>query len=259
MSTSSVLHLCTGVRRTRLRTVFLLSACFRIHSYVIRWCCSPGYFAPYPLGKFCQELKFVCLDLKLENPGILSSANPWLNLPRTLSSARFVDWKFPRTLESSAISCPTHLVTCLHRVFFVCETCLPWPVRDSGLVVYLLPSWRLRSDRNSISIWSRLSSHCHSIDRTTGRMRRVNVSLALDFLQCEFASEVPLRKAIHVPGDWVPFDHVREICRVRICDPPRHGACHDEAVVAKDHSSMQSSKHSALDTCRDWYPPRKLG
>ena len=82
---------------------------FRIHSYVTRWCCSPGYFALCPLGKFCQELKLVYLDLKLENS-------------RTLGSARPVDWKSPRTLESSAISCPTHLVTCLHRVLVVTET-----------------------------------------------------------------------------------------------------------------------------------------
>ena len=55
------------------------AAFFRIHSYVIRWCCSPGYFAPRPLGKFCQELKLCYLDLELENP-------------RTLSSARLVGW-----------------------------------------------------------------------------------------------------------------------------------------------------------------------
>ena len=35
------------------------AACCRIHSYFIRWCRSPGYFAPCPLGKFSQELKFV--------------------------------------------------------------------------------------------------------------------------------------------------------------------------------------------------------
>ena len=31
------------------------------------------------------------------------------------------------------------------------------------LVVYALHSWRLGSDRNSVPIWSRLSSYCHSI------------------------------------------------------------------------------------------------
>ena len=61
------------------------AASSRIHSYFIRSCCSPGYFAPCPLGKLCQELKFVYL--KLENARTLSSANLCLRLPRTLSSA----------------------------------------------------------------------------------------------------------------------------------------------------------------------------
>ena len=90
------------------------AASFRIHSYVIRWCCSPGCFAPCPLGKFCQELMLSFLDLEIEIPRTLSSAKN----PRTLSSAKPAHsekcdsrlLETPRARECSAISCSTHLV-----------------------------------------------------------------------------------------------------------------------------------------------------
>ena len=88
------------------------AASLRIHSYVICWCSSPGYF----LRKLNQDLKFVYLDPKLEYPRTLRSANPLfgssahsvkcgtccLVSPRTLRSARlvigniFVLWKAVR-------------------------------------------------------------------------------------------------------------------------------------------------------------------
>ena len=73
------LSFCSPIRKS--------AASFPIHSYVIRWCCCPGCFAPCSLGKLCQEHKVVYLDLKFENPRTLSSANPCLSLSRTLSSA----------------------------------------------------------------------------------------------------------------------------------------------------------------------------
>ena len=74
-----VLKCFLGVCRTGSRAVLLLahrenSAPFRIHSYVIRWCCSASSFAPCPLGKFCQELKSAYLDLEIENSRTLCNA-----------------------------------------------------------------------------------------------------------------------------------------------------------------------------------------
>ena len=69
---------------------------------------------------------------------------------------------FPAYSGSSAISCPTHLVTCLHRVFVVCENPF-FPLRDALVnlerrtLVHVRHSWRLGSDRSSIPIWPRLS------------------------------------------------------------------------------------------------------
>ena len=77
------------LNQNRLCRIWCFVICVQIEkcNLVFPWCCSPGYFAPCPLGKFCQEFKFAYLDLKLENPRTLSSANPCLNNPRTLSNA----------------------------------------------------------------------------------------------------------------------------------------------------------------------------
>ena len=108
---------------------------------VIRWCFSLGFLAPCPLGKFCQDLKFVYLDLKLENPRtlnineIVSATSAHLEhcysfvwFFRALLEVRnLLIGKHSRTLESSAISCPTHLVDLSPS----CVCYLSWPVRNS--------------------------------------------------------------------------------------------------------------------------------
>ena len=97
------------------------AASFRIHSYVIRWCCSPGCFAPCPLGKFCQELMLSFLDLEIEIPRTLSSAKN----PRTLRSATLVCWKL-RVLGNAVRYLVRHIwLSCPHRVFLVCGSVLP--------------------------------------------------------------------------------------------------------------------------------------
>ena len=62
-----------------------------------------GYFALCRLGKFCQELKFADLDLKLENPRTLSSAK----------SAHCEQCENPRTLSSAKSAHYYKCVTCL--------------------------------------------------------------------------------------------------------------------------------------------------
>ena len=136
---------CVGVRRTGSRAVLLLAhqekCCVVsiIHSSSLELCSVSWYIASSPLGKPCRE-QVLC-------PRTLSSANPCLSCAlrgvqnplfgpvlralgevRDVSSgfsAHFVRCErvlsFPACSGSSAISCPTHLVTCLHRVSVVCE------------------------------------------------------------------------------------------------------------------------------------------
>ena len=60
------------------------AASSRIHSYFIRWCCSPGYLAPCPLGKFCQETQVRLSRSEARESAHSEQANPCVSLPRPL-------------------------------------------------------------------------------------------------------------------------------------------------------------------------------
>ena len=104
----SVVKCFLGVRRTGPKSRPFVSPSGKVMrlfasiSYAIRWCCSPGHIAPCPLGKLYQN-KFVYLDLKLENPRTLGSANPCLSLLRTSGSVNPL-FGHPRTLRRARLA-----------------------------------------------------------------------------------------------------------------------------------------------------------
>ena len=138
------LSFCQPIRKSAaLFASFIVILCGVV---LLSWC-----IAPSPLGKPCRE-QVLC-------PRTLNRANPYLF--RTSRSAESFVWSirvlcevrnlfdpvlralgevrdassgfsahsvtceqvliFPAYSGSNAISCPTHLVTCLHRVFVVCK------------------------------------------------------------------------------------------------------------------------------------------
>ena len=133
-------------------------------------CSVSWYVAPSALGKLCQKQVCVCalwavrirVSCALRGVQILCLVHPrtlrstrlvWSCPPRILWSANKC-WVPPLTLESSAISCPTHLVTCLHRVFVVCENLKEVPTW-SRLSITL-------SFDSEVFYWAQLHWSCHT-------------------------------------------------------------------------------------------------
>ena len=113
------------------------SAASFLHPVILHaTCCAgyPAYAEPFDLSAHSEQCEFLCelsahseqCELVFESSAHVEQCEFRFWLLHALCEVRFLSiWNSPRAQKRSAMSCPTHLVTCLHRVMVFCATCLP--------------------------------------------------------------------------------------------------------------------------------------